>query len=673
MPHDMGNYIGHNLSHGVFTKQKIILQRLPSGQFQDTYTLDHRVANESSVIVVVDRMILQPVVDYVIIKDQASLSGSLIQQIKLNVDLEAIEDVDGILNNVQLHVLYLGKELLTTTLPSIDSIHDVAITSPLNGQLLVYNNGNWTNSDVSVLADPTLNERLLNLETVTATKTYVNNKISDLIGGAPGTLDTLKELSDALGEDANFSTTILGQISVVEARVTTLEDARDPVFNISQLDDVSLTTPSSGQILKYNGTAWVNGTDNTFSGSYNDLTGAPVLSSVATTGSYNDLVDTPLLSDTALSGSYNDLIDKPFIPNSLSELSGDVVINTAVQGQILKYDGTNWINDSAPITGITTINGLTEQSQTLSVGTSGIDVNIQSVSDTHTINIPDASATARGLITTSAQTISGEKTFNDTIVGSITGNSGTATKLQTSRTITLSGDGTTVISFDGSSNAVGTLTLGDTGVVAGTYTKVTTDSKGRIISGTSLSDSDIPSLTPTGAVLAFAGSSAPSGWLLCNGASVSANTYRSLFDAIGNTYGGTGSNTGGVYTGSFNLPDLRGRAIAGVDNMGGADAGRLNWANTLGTAGGTQTHTLSITEMPSHTHIQDAHSHTTSQNYAFGQGVNPANSSGGAGGYLWHTNTNAVNSSTATNQNTGGGQAHNNMQPTILLNYIIKT
>lgn len=232
MPHDMGNYIGHNLSHGVFTKQKIILQRLPSGEFQDTYTLDRRVANESSVIVVVDRMILQPVVDYVIIKGQASLSGSLIQQIKLNVDLEAIEDVDGILNNVQLHVLYLGKELLTTTLPSIDSIHDVAITSPLNGQLLVYNNGNWTNSDVSVLADPALNQRLLNLETVTATKTYVNTKISDLIGGAPGTLDTLKELSDALGEDANFSTTILGQISVVEARVTTLEDARDPVFNI---------------------------------------------------------------------------------------------------------------------------------------------------------------------------------------------------------------------------------------------------------------------------------------------------------------------------------------------------------------------------------------------------------------------------------------------------------
>lgn len=181
------------------------------------------------------------------------------------------------------------------------------------------------------------------------------------------------------------------------------------------------------------------------------------------------------------------------------------------------------------------------------------------------------------------------------------------------------------------------------------------------------------SSTPVGTVNTFAGAAAPSGWLLCSGQAISRTTYAGLFSILGTTYGVGDNST------TFNIPDLRGRIPAGVDNMGGSDAGRLDWANTLGTTGGAQTHTLSSTEMPSHTHTQNAHSHDLGPGQSFGM------SFGGNGGAFatfavsvaainqgTYQGPYSANSATATNQNTGGGGAHNNMQPTILMNYIIK-
>jgi microcystin-dependent protein len=184
---------------------------------------------------------------------------------------------------------------------------------------------------------------------------------------------------------------------------------------------------------------------------------------------------------------------------------------------------------------------------------------------------------------------------------------------------------------------------------------------------------------PAGTVNPYAGSTAPTGWLLSFGQAVSRTTYANLFAVISTTYGvGDGSTT-------FNLPDLRGRAIAGVDNMGGTDAGRLSISNTLGTTTGAETHTLSSAEMPSHTHTQNSHNHTQNAHAhdfigKFGGSTTisstlsapgSANDYGIGGGYVaGATATNQA--ATATNQNTGGGGAHNNMQPTIVLNYIIK-
>jgi microcystin-dependent protein len=106
----------------------------------------------------------------------------------------------------------------------------------------------------------------------------------------------------------------------------------------------------------------------------------------------------------------------------------------------------------------------------------------------------------------------------------------------------------------------------------------------------------VPSQVPVGVVSAFAGVNAPAGWLMCAGQAVSRTDYSALFNALSTTYGsGDGSTT-------FNLPDLRGRVPAGVDNMGGSAASRLTStvltaSNTLGATGGAQTHTLDGTQI----------------------------------------------------------------------------
>lgn len=80
-------------------------------------------------------------------------------------------------------------------------------------------------------------------------------------------------------------------------------------------------------------------------------------------------------------------------------------------------------------------------------------------------------------------------------------------------------------------------------------------------------------LVPIGSILAYSGSSAPSGWVMCDGAAISRTTYATLFGAIGTSFGvGDGSST-------FNVPDLRGRVMVGKDDMGGAAASRVTSGN----------------------------------------------------------------------------------------------
>ena len=183
---------------------------------------------------------------------------------------------------------------------------------------------------------------------------------------------------------------------------------------------------------------------------------------------------------------------------------------------------------------------------------------------------------------------------------------------------------------------------------------------------TSDGDGSFSYTTPTaaflsGMIMPYGGSSAPSGWLLLYGQAVSRSTYSSLFSAIGTTYGvGDGSST-------FNLPDLRGRTIAGQDDMGGSSADRLTNqtggvnGDTLGGTGGSETHTLTVAQLAAHTH--GAGSYTTNIK---GSGV-------GGGARAQSNNAGTDIAVTGTSGSTGSGSAHNNVQPTIILNYIIKT
>lgn len=106
-------------------------------------------------------------------------------------------------------------------------------------------------------------------------------------------------------------------------------------------------------------------------------------------------------------------------------------------------------------------------------------------------------------------------------------------------------------------------------------------------------------LLPPGAIMWTTDSVAPNGYLIRDGSSVPVATYPSLFAVIGYTYGGAGAN--------FNLPDDRGLLVAG-SGLGMALPGLTN--RVLGSALGSETHTLTVAELATHTHLQNAHTHT---------------------------------------------------------------
>lgn len=209
---------------------------------------------------------------------------------------------------------------------------------------------------------------------------------------------------------------------------------------------------------------------------------------------------------------------------------------------------------------------------------------------------------------------------------------------------------------------------------------------------------------PVGTVVAYAGTAAPTNWIFCFGQAISRAGFPLLFAVLGTAYGaGDGSTT-------FNLPDFRGRVIAGKGNMGGVSANRLTGqagglnGDNLGATGGAETHALTEAQLAAHVHTVDmgaeqntgsagSHTHGLSATFTYrnraksgdGGEVADLTSTGDVKGVsvsvasTTYTGTGANGSQhfhsfdiPAFNSGSkGSGQAHNNVQPTIIQNLMI--
>lgn len=178
---------------------------------------------------------------------------------------------------------------------------------------------------------------------------------------------------------------------------------------------------------------------------------------------------------------------------------------------------------------------------------------------------------------------------------------------------------------------------------------------------TSPIQTQLNTVIPTGVVNMWVTGTAPTGWLLCQGQAVSRTTYATLFGVISTTYGVGDNST------TFNLPDLRGRVPMGAGTgRNVADSANLT-ARTLGAKiSDAETHALTQSEMPRHNH-----------------GINPAaivgTGTSGTGAYSPTGNDNQQSVTTFFTGGDGTDEAsenalpHNNMQPSIVVNFIIKT
>jgi hypothetical protein len=272
--------------------------------------------------------------------------------------------------------------------------------------------------------------------------------------------------------------------------------------------------------------------------------------------------------------------------------------------------------------------------------------------------------------------VTGLNNSGNTVLGDVAGDTITINSNNVAIPNTLN-IGSNNLYLSGTQVGIGTTTVGtDKLTVAGT---IKSTSGGFVYPDGSTQTTAVS--LPPGTVVAYALPVAPAGYLLCAGQAVNKADYTALdavFSASSYPYGSTST--------TFTLPDLRGRVVVGVDNMSGdtSPPGRVTSAtvspngNTVGAFGGTEQVTLTTAQMPIHSHgvTDPTHAH----NISAAAGYTGTNSGlGGVGsGPLMNTTYPAAGGTDAAAtgisiQNAGSGNAHLNMQPSVLMYYVIKT
>lgn len=202
--------------------------------------------------------------------------------------------------------------------------------------------------------------------------------------------------------------------------------------------------------------------------------------------------------------------------------------------------------------------------------------------------------------------------------------------------------------------------------------------------GDAVSKKMLDAAVPIGAIQPFVGDTPPQGWQLCYGQAISRVTYAALFGVIGTKFGAGDKGS------TFNLPDLRGRVLVGRDDMGGPAANRVTAAGSgihavaVGAVGGAQNHILTAGQMPAHQHYGEGNTAD-----AGGHDHDMGQKEGAYGGLTaivrafsnWKASSPNRTSWAGVHRHffsfftnwQGGNQPHNNMQPSIIVNYIIRT
>ena len=352
------------------------------------------------------------------------------------------------------------------------------------------------------------------------------------------------------------------------------------VLNLDDINDVDTTGVANGNVLTYD------------SGNSEWIASAPVGAVDSVNGATGTVVlDTDDINEGATNLYYTDArVDSVLASSSISDFS-DVDTTGASNSQVLSFNGTTWVPATVAGTGdvvgpasatdnaivrFDNTTGKLLQDSTVTVSDTGalagvtqLDVDNIRV-DGNTISTTNANGDLNITPNGSGKTIVGR--LRDTALS-------TAGPVQTNSSGDLTSSATLPISLGGTGQATQTAafdalspttTKGDLIVSNGTNNvRQGVGSDGQVLAANSAVSSGVEWQNPggllSGLILAYGGSSAPSGWLLCDGALVSRATYSALYSVVGNAFGeGDGSTT-------FALPDFRGRFLRGVDNGASRD------------------------------------------------------------------------------------------------------